>query len=98
MKIEIQYKIDELTRENFIFWNGLSSSTSENHFILDYYNKQRREPGKSNYKTIENYNRLMARDSSIKDPKTIQFPPNIEDLVKNKILEVFKDIVIYTKD
>lgn len=96
MKIEIQYKADELTRQNFVFWNGLSSNVAENRFVLDLYNKQQREPGKSNYKVIENYNRIMSRDSSIKDPKTIQFPPNIEDLIKEKVLEVFKNIEIYT--
>ena len=76
MQILIENQIDELTTEQWYFYQ------TENRLYLDkYYLMKREDKKKRNYRVVKRYDRLMERDSTLTEAEV----PFTEEIRKSAI-------------
>ncbi|MNK43715.1 hypothetical protein D3C87_624300 [compost metagenome] len=82
MRIELEYLIDDLTREWYVFWFDDSMKT----LWLDGYELQTKETKRHKYKTVKQYKRLSGRHELNNVPMN-EVPLN--DKIKNDAIAKF---------
>ena len=85
MRIELEYDMDELTKRKYVFWFDESRST----LWVDGYHLMQRESKRHKYKTIEFYDRLRDRESTIRK-EDVPLDDKIKQDAINKLIENVK--------
>lgn len=88
MRIELNYKTDELTQEQYVFWFDDSRKT----LWLDQYEIQTRETKRHKFRTVKQYKRLSSRSDYINVKK--EEVPLSDQIKKNAIDKLISEIKV----
>lgn len=83
MRIEIDKEIDELNKEQFVFWFNEDRET----IWLDGYYIMQRKTKRSKYRVLEKYDRLRDRESTIA-MNDVPLTDEIKQRIKDETIKI----------